>query len=129
MYINSSIANHILNKYGLDKCAKIWTNGLKSIGNCIDCIDAVGNANPSETDFAGFDDVNKFTKDVVKSIKLFDGSDKIKRKSTLKIVSKIASHCLFIKDIEISKKQIVVLLDFINWNCELLFEDIENWIS
>jgi hypothetical protein len=133
------IRNELNNKKSLlKKCVNTWINGLDQI---IECIDEYHYRDNSDSNFSDSDDsdqlvkmenINYLIKDIIKTLELFKKKKIVihkKNKSLLFKLSKIITRHLFTNDIELDESDLIKILDFINWDCSLLFLHAVDWAT
>ena len=124
------IKKELNSKTSSKKLVVSWMNGLDEI---IECIDDNEYSEESDSEkIVQFDNINFFIKDVLKTLQLFDekGITQHKRdKQLLNVLSKIITRHLFKGNIELDEEDLLVLLNFIKWDCALLFQYAEDWIT
>lgn len=82
--------------------------------------------------FVNFYNINIVVKDLIKTLKNFDKNNISVHKTNKTIVSKIAKIVvsdIFARKIKLCKHDVVYLLDFVGWNCTLMFSYADDWAS
>jgi hypothetical protein len=123
----------------LKKCVGTWIDGLNRIVECIDEnhykddnpeSDSLDSSDPDQ--LVKIENINFLVKDIIKTLELLE-KNKIavhkRNKSMLYNLSKIITRHLFVGDLELVESDLIKLLDFINWDCSLLFQHAEDWAS
>uniref|UniRef100_A0A6C0CAD3 Uncharacterized protein n=1 Tax=viral metagenome TaxID=1070528 RepID=A0A6C0CAD3_9ZZZZ len=83
---------------------------------------------PGYENCSEFEDVKSLVRDAVKTLKLL--SKRVNKKKELKIlIGKIVAFDIFAGRIEIRKTDMLWLINFIEWDCRILFEYAEEWAS
>jgi hypothetical protein len=126
----------------VDKCFSSWLNCLDDVLKCIDESDELNAYNDELDEFSDDDsddnplvkieNMKFLVKDIIKTIQFF-GEDTInnhvEHKRFMSAMAKLITRKLFVKriDIKIKENDLVVLLDLIDWDCELLFSYAKDW--
>ena len=113
---------------GYKECYDNWFAGQEQAFDYLDQYEEEEElelSNPSS-----FDDIKALITDIVKSIKFFCRHIDLKKKRSLRILcGKVIAYSLFANRIKIRKNDLLYLLDFVDWNFNVLFVYADEWAS
>ena len=117
-------------KYSTTKVIGFWVCGLEEM---IDYIDEnrYEDIDDPEDELMSMDNMQYLGKEIVKTIIVFKKLGIVEHKSMhiKKLIARIMTRHLFTKDIELTEKTLLSLLNFIGWDCSLLFDHAEDWAT
>lgn len=112
---------------GIKKYYLRWANQLEDAFDYLDQ-EKYYEETPDFDNPADFDDVKSLVHDMVKTLKLLvKHIDMTDNEHLRELMSKIAAYGLLGNRIDVAESDLVELLDFIDWDADLLFTHQEEW--
>lgn len=130
MYINfKNIKKKLESNVSINDCFEMWRKYLMLTVDYFydkEIYDDENHINPSK-----FKKSSTFVKDVLKTLNLFKDKINVKKDSTIiKVLGMIAGYGLYLtRVIDIPEKDLVCVLDYLDWNYSIISEKAENWVS
>lgn len=131
MFITSKKMKKMLDSgSSIKKCIATWKIGIGEIIECIEYNYYEEDYNNSD-ELINIDNITYLTKDIVKTLRLLKNKTNKHKNDPeiLSIISKIITRHLYVKDVILSEKVLLSFLNFIHWNCSLLFQHAEDWAA
>lgn len=128
-YHNSDFKKLLKNDTSEKEYTDILSNNMRKIIDCINdseiYYDEIGSDESSENEsFVNFRNINQVVADTVKTLRLLEKKNITthKNKKNVSKIAKLVVFDIFVEKIKLDEKYVIKLLDFVNWNCELLLK-------